>query len=205
DLKVFILGEANVGKTTLLYRYIEGVFQDQISTIGASFFLKQWGKRHVSLWDTAGEERFSGLSNLYCRGASAVIMAFDVTRPSSFHSLRSRFLPLVEYANHNCLVVVTATKVDLAKDTTPIITMAQGLEFTKTLNKELQLTTVPYFETSSKTGKDVTEVFEYVFRHCFPDENLHKKTPPVHIKSRSSTVDLETQSNDEETMKVGCC
>ena len=54
DVKVVILGDMNVGKTSLLHRYTERRFRDTVSTVGGAFYLKQWGPYNISLWDTAG-------------------------------------------------------------------------------------------------------------------------------------------------------
>lgn len=59
DVKVVILGDMNVGKTSLLHRYTERKFKDTISTVGGAFFLKQWGPYNISIWDTAGKQPFS--------------------------------------------------------------------------------------------------------------------------------------------------
>lgn len=54
DIKMVILGDMNVGKTSLLHRYTERGFKDTLSTVGGAFFLKQWGPYNISIWDTAG-------------------------------------------------------------------------------------------------------------------------------------------------------
>lgn len=58
DVKVVLLGDMNVGKTSLLHRYTERKFKDTISTVGGAFFLKQWGPYNISIWDTAGKMIF---------------------------------------------------------------------------------------------------------------------------------------------------
>ncbi|XP_060595641.1 ras-related protein Rab-20-like [Ruditapes philippinarum] len=115
DAKVIILGDYNVGKTCLISRYIDGTFGPHESTIGAAFFLKQWGPYNVAVWDTAGDERYTGLSSFYCRNAGAAILAFDLTTSSSYESLWARFLPLLEHAKEDCLKVVVGTKRDVIK------------------------------------------------------------------------------------------
>ena len=60
DVKVVILGDMNVGKTSLLHRYTERKFKDTISTVGGAFYLKQWGPYNISIWDTAGNVSFMG-------------------------------------------------------------------------------------------------------------------------------------------------
>lgn len=55
DGKIVLLGDMNVGKTSLLQRYMERRFADTVSTVGGAFYLKQWRSYHISIWDTAGE------------------------------------------------------------------------------------------------------------------------------------------------------
>ncbi|KAL6100969.1 rab20 [Pungitius sinensis] len=113
DVKVVLLGDMNVGKTSLLHRYTERKFKDTVSTVGGAFFLKQWGPYNISIWDTAGREQFHGLGSMYCRGASAVILTYDVTNWQSLAELEERFLSLTDTANHDCIYALVGNKADL--------------------------------------------------------------------------------------------
>lgn len=113
DVKVVILGDMNVGKTSLLHRYTERKFKDTISTVGGAFFLKQWGPYNISIWDTAGREQFHGLGSMYCRGAAAVILTYDVTNWQSLAELEDRFLSLTDTANADCIYAIVGNKADL--------------------------------------------------------------------------------------------
>ncbi|XP_041662192.1 ras-related protein Rab-20 [Cheilinus undulatus] len=113
DVKVVLLGDMNVGKTSLLHRYMERKFKDTVSTVGGAFFLKQWGPYNISIWDTAGREQFHGLGSMYCRGAAAIILTYDVTNWQSLAELEERFLSLTDTANHDCIYAVVGNKVDL--------------------------------------------------------------------------------------------
>ncbi|XP_008853412.1 ras-related protein Rab-20 [Nannospalax galili] len=116
DGKIVLLGDMNVGKTSLLQRYMERRFPDTVSTVGGAFYLKQWRSFNISIWDTAGREQFHGLGSMYCRGAAAVILTYDVNHPQSLLELEDRFLGLTETANNDCLFAIVGNKVDLTEE-----------------------------------------------------------------------------------------
>ena len=92
DLKIVVLGAASVGKTSIIHRYCNGIFQpDTLSTIGAGFFTHtiEVDKMEVTLllWDTAGEERFRSVAPSLLRGANGLVLVYDVTTGSSFDDL----------------------------------------------------------------------------------------------------------------------
>lgn len=132
DVKVVILGDMNVGKTSLLHRYTERRFNDTISTVGGAFFLKQWGPYNISIWDTAGREQFHGLGSMYCRGAAAVILTYDVTNWQSLAELEERFLSLTDTANQDCLFALVGNKADLTDPRAQFVeatnSMREGLD-----------------------------------------------------------------------------
>ncbi|XP_042704934.1 nuclear ubiquitous casein and cyclin-dependent kinase substrate 1 isoform X2 [Chrysemys picta bellii] len=88
--KVLIIGDATVGKTSLVQRYANDSFNKHYkSTVGVDFALKvvQWSESEtvrLQLWDIAGQERFTSMTRLYYREASACIIMFDVTNFSTF-------------------------------------------------------------------------------------------------------------------------
>ncbi|XP_032352557.1 ras-related protein Rab-20 isoform X3 [Camelus ferus] len=147
DGKIVLLGDMNVGKTSLLQRYMERRFTDTVSTVGGAFYLKQWRSYNISIWDTAGthaavcrgyrlltswgsliscvdalgpasrwREQFHGLGSMYCRGAAAVILTYDVNHTQSLLELEDRFLGLTDTARADCLFAIVGNKVDLSED-----------------------------------------------------------------------------------------
>merc|ERR1711991_559433 len=85
-LKVIVLGDSGVGKTSLMVQYVSNKFTMQTkSTIGSDFLSKEieLGGRPLTLqiWDTAGQERFQSLGTSFYRGSDGVVFVFDVGRP----------------------------------------------------------------------------------------------------------------------------
>lgn len=91
-LKIITAGDGGVGKTTLLYRYIEGRFlANTRMTIGVEFFLKELnieGKKILlQVWDFGGQDHFRPLLKNYAVGARGALLLFDLTRPSSLERI----------------------------------------------------------------------------------------------------------------------
>ncbi|KAM4795496.1 ras-related protein Rab-7L1 [Rhinophrynus dorsalis] len=90
--KVLVIGDSTVGKTSLLHRYVHDVFgKDYKMTMGVDFALKvvQWSDTEtvrLQLWDIAGQERFTSMTRLYYKQASACIIMFDLTNAESFRN-----------------------------------------------------------------------------------------------------------------------
>ncbi|XP_056107790.1 ras-related protein Rab-20 [Rhinichthys klamathensis goyatoka] len=234
DVKVVILGDMNVGKTSLLHRYTERKFKDTISTVGGAFFLKQWGPYNISIWDTAGREQFHGLGSMYCRGAAAVILTYDVTNWQSLAELENRFLSLTDTANTDCIFAIVGNKADLTD------ALAQGpdteSERADEAQPEVTCPTPPGTALQHKqvSREDAVALYARVLRYkgleekaCLPAETVCFETSaktgynvdvlfetlfdlvlPSILKKRSegesSTVDLETPMEVKRT-KAGCC
>ena len=91
-LKIVIIGDSGVGKSSLLNRYVKHSFNaEQLTTVGVDFFNKKCQIDgtlvELQLWDTAGQERFRGIMSSYYRGAQGILVVFDVTSRKSFDSV----------------------------------------------------------------------------------------------------------------------
>ena len=94
-LKLVVAGEGGVGKTTLIRRYVEGVYHDSLLTVGAAFAARRlvlddgYGPQAVKLqiWDFGGEKRFRFLLPKFCYGARGAMLSFDLNRFSTFLKL----------------------------------------------------------------------------------------------------------------------
>ena len=95
-LKIVILGDSGVGKTTLLQQYLNGKVTGQSKpTIGADFSKKEILIDNtvvtLQIWDTAGQESFQSITKIFYRGAHAVLLTYDLTSMDSFMNLNHWF------------------------------------------------------------------------------------------------------------------
>lgn len=156
SIKLVLLGEHDVGKTSILNRFVNDQYSDHIqATVGATYITKQVfqnGKTiDLYMWDTAGEEKYRSLVPMYYRNANAAFIVFDISQRRSFEDVRSWFEE-VRQTNPDCLLVLCGNKVDLA-DRQVAIEEAQQLA--NRLN-------VAYFELSAKLGTEIHNLFDYV-------------------------------------------
>ncbi|KAF1419101.1 Ras-related protein Rab-20, partial [Spheniscus mendiculus] len=225
DGKVVLLGDMNVGKTSLLHRYMERRFQETVSTVGGAFYLKQWGPYNISIWDTAGREQFHGLGSMYCRGAAAVILTYDVNSLQSLTELEERFLALTDSASADCIFAIVGNKVDLSDDSAlppdesrpeksvascgskvrkqvraedAIALYKKILKYKMLDEKDVPAAEKMCFETSAKTGYKVDYLFETVFEMVVPIIVRQKAEGPP------QTVDI-TDYKPAKRTKSGCC
>ena len=116
-IKLIVIGDTSVGKTSLLLRFSENTFSAQhIATIGIDFKIKnmQMDGKNVKLqiWDTAGQERFRTITQSYYKGANGILLAFDTTNLASFNSMQTWLGQIETHANEDVLKILVATKCD---------------------------------------------------------------------------------------------
>lgn len=126
--KVVIVGDAGVGKSSILLQFTDGLFDNSIqSTIGVDFKFKiltlddSNGSKvrvKVVIWDTAGQERFRTLTSSYYRGTQGIILAYDVTRRETFENLNTWLQEVEQYSpegGRNVVKVLVGNKVDMER------------------------------------------------------------------------------------------
>jgi len=162
--KLCIFGDGGVGKTTLINKYLTGIFiGDTHITIGVDFHMKivKLGGITVKLqiWDFAGEERFRFFLPNYMRGASGGIFMYDITRQSSLYHLDDWLKILVKdniKVQDTIPILLVGGKADLEDARTVDSEFAYNLTKANNLNG--------FIECSAKTGQNVELIFELIAR-----------------------------------------
>jgi len=174
-IKIVIIGDGGVGKTSLIRRYLGYGFNPQyLKTIGANFYSKKIvysdekvNKLPVQLvvWDLAGQPRFNEVRSVYYRGAKAAIVVFDITNRKSFDNVKNWVKEFWKNMNEKLPIVLVGNKIDLIENQSDIdhIKTEEGLKLAENLSREFSLK-IPYLETSAKIGKHVEDVFKEAIR-----------------------------------------
>ena len=163
ELKVVVLGDSRVGKTSLVLRYISGVFNpDQVSTIGAFFLTKKVVLDNgltikMNLWDTAGQEKFRSMAPMYYRNADAAVVCFDVTKEESFVKMKDWVDELRNSSKpeNAPVLAIVANKVDCPPAQREV-SRARSEEYAALLGGAI------FVETSAKEDIGIKELFQLV-------------------------------------------
>ncbi|KAH9509644.1 Ras- protein Rab-8B [Bulinus truncatus] len=179
-LKILLIGDSTVGKTSILMRFSEDIFNCTFtSTIGIDFKIRTIeldGERiKLQIWDTAGQERFRTITTSYYRGAKncvtlqGIMLVYDISSEQSFKNIRTWMQYIEEQAPHNVERMLIGNKCDLA-DKRQI-----SKETAKQFAKEYGFT---FMEVSAKASINVWEAFESLARDCISNtkrEIVHTK------------------------------
>jgi len=118
QVKLVLLGEAAVGKSSLVLRFVNNEFQENKEpTIGAAFLTQKCRLEDkiikFEIWDTAGQERFHSLAPMYYRNAQAAVVVYDITRASSLDKAKSWVKELQRQASPHIVIALCGNKLDL--------------------------------------------------------------------------------------------
>ena len=154
--KVLLLGDSDVGKSSLILRYTEETFNSKlVNSIGVDFKMKKKeidGKIiKVQIWDTAGHERFRSITYSYYRGANAIIIVFDLSDKKSFINIIEWLKQIEKHAKENVFKFLVGNKSDLIDERK--VTYEEAKKYADEHD-------LPYIETSAKEGININELFD---------------------------------------------
>ncbi|XP_046682710.1 ras-related protein Rab-35 [Homalodisca vitripennis] len=192
--KLLIIGDSDVGKSSLLVRFADNTFSgNYITTIGVDFKIRtvevDGEKVKLQIWDTAGQERFRTITSTYYRGTHGVIVVYDVTSGESFANVK-RWLHEIE---QNCEVVnriLVGNKND-APDRKVVLT-EDAQRFADQMRIQL-------FETSAKENINVEEMFMAITRQVL---HTKKERKEKQAGQNSDTVNLRKPKPNK---RQKCC
>ena len=195
-LKIVILGEGRVGKTSILSKYFNKKFDsNQKSTINPSFYEKKVNHNgkivQLKFWDTAGQEQFDAISKIYYQNAVGALLVYDVTIFETFQKVEKWVNTLQEVVGKDITFLIAGNKFDLADK--------QSLEkHSSSIDSYCNKEHCKHIYTSAKTGYQVDEAFESLINSVLSKVSTAPKQKKKKIEISSSNVEAQKE-------KKGCC
>jgi len=193
--KILLVGDASVGKTSLIYRFINNKFLNSYSsTIGVDYQTKIYDhkgyKIKLQIWDTAGQERFHSITNNYFKGADGILFVYDITNINSFKGVKNWIKESEDY-NNNIQKILLGNKCDLddsreaKKEDVEIFCNEKKIDF---------------FETSAKTNFNLDEAFKRMIELIFKNKETRKE-----LTNRKHTNSIIANNTGRKNNNVTCC
>ena len=196
---ICLLGEAGVGKTSLLTRFCDNSFKERYNnTIGVDFRVITLKCKNIiskiHIWDTAGQERFRSLALNYINNSQGFIFVYDITNRESFNNVENWVNLALEKNNKNICNFLVGNKTD--KEAERKVSVKEG----EILAKEKNFF---FLETSAKTDDNVQKLFYYCLYRLIEYYKKHEYIENSQISlSNSNTEEISTMRQPES--KCSC-
>ena len=199
-LKLLTIGDQFVGKSSIINRYIDDKFNEDIKpTLGIDFKTKMIQKGEnlikISIYDTAGEEKYRHLIKNYYNGSNGILLVFDITKRNSFDNLNFWLDELEKNCNlNNLYIFLVGNKTDLKKERKVSYDEAKNFADMKK---------IPYIEISAKTGDNIDKLFNDFIKGTIINIIEQKKKDNSFLKESFKISFLD---KDEKTIRdKKCC
>lgn len=186
--KIVLIGDSNVGKTSIIDQFIENKFGETKPSIGALHKLKNITNTNgeevqLDIWDTAGQEKFKSIVPMYYKGSKGIIIVYDITSKDSFEGAK-KWIQDIESNNNSACLILVGNKTDLAENRE--VTSDQASAYAANKN-------IIYLECSAKTNDNITKIFKNVA------DKMNKTSENV------NTSKLTINVSPQEKQQSYCC
>ena len=200
SIKVVLLGESAVGKTSIITRFVENKFkQDVMSSLSANFVSKKLeiGKNQFikfDIWDTAGQEKYRALTKIFYQDSKIVILVYDITNKNSFNELKNYWYEKVkENSSNDVIFAIAGNKCDLYENEQ--VEKTEGEKFAKEIG-------AIFHETSALNSNGINELFTDIAMK-FSSPNISSDNNSV--ENNKEDKHKLTLSNSKGNVKKGKC
>ena len=191
NYKIVVIGDINVGKTSILSRFRYGSFeQSYMPTLGIDFFTKNLFYEdktiRLILWDTAGQERFRSLIPSYLKNADCIIIVYDITNKDSFNSLTNWLSDAKNNTIEGTIFVICGNKIDLKEKR--VVTNEEIDEYIKKEN-------LLYVECSAQNGEGIKELFNLIAKNLGESNFAKSEYINLDFNKNDNAIKDDIQSN----------
>lgn len=169
--KIVIIGDAAVGKTSLINRFVEGSFQEDYKpTLGANIVRKDVNldnaRVRLIMWDLAGQEKYRVVRSMYFQGCQGALLVYDVTRYNTLESINNKWLKdYKKYVKKKGAFILIGNKTDLQDQ------IAVPTEKGKELATKIKAS--DFIETSARLGENIEEAFSLLVNQILSNHGVN--------------------------------
>ena len=199
SLKIVLLGEAGVGKTSIISQFVEQLFQEDIqSSAGGTFSSKTciYGNNQIlklEIWDTAGQERYRALTTMFYKEANAAVLVYDITRKESYEQIQEYWSnQLKESAPSDIILMLCANKSDLINQEK--VDEGEARKYASELG-------AMFCSTSAKNDYGITDLFLQIAKKYTGSDNVRIKNDNEDIPVVENTNQIE-RVNKRGSVKI---
>ena len=199
-LKLLILGDSAVGKTSMLLKYTDNFFpESHLATIGIEFKTKEIKFNdylvHLKIWDTAGQEKFRAITKSYFRGSNGVIFMYDITKKETFKNVKD-WIKDSENNNFGFEKILVGNKIDLEQIREVELKDVEEWAGQKNIN---------VLEISAKNGTNVEKCFNELIRLILENKSKQEILEKFGMNSQKEENTLNKGNNNFKDKKKKCC
>ncbi len=207
-LKVVLLGESGVGKTSIINQFISKKFNPKMSTsVSAQFtskimeFPEQKRTLRFDIWDTVGQEKYRSLTKIFYKDAKIIIFVYDITTEYSFNALQTYwYTETVDNTDGEPIYAVCANKYDLYDKA--VVKTEDGKKFADKIKAIFQ-------NTSAKSDTGINILFENLGKKIinpnYDYKNLKKENIILNESNNNNNDGKNGKNNNNGNNKKGCC
>jgi small GTP-binding protein len=203
NVKILIVGDTNVGKTSLLLQYTDNFYPLQhAATVGIEFKVKNITYKNynvkLQIWDTAGQERFHSITNNFFHNADGILFVYDITNQKSFEGIKNWIQEAEEEVGDDFQKILIGNKSDLEEERTVPLKKLEEFCLEKKIN---------FLETSAKNNVNLKEAFNKIVELIFEDKSDEDIIREFGVKKSSLSITSKKlnkgKSNKNKSQR--CC
>ena len=203
ELKIILLGESGVGKTSIIYRYYKNTFNSNLpSTFGSTFITKYLEKGNITyklnIWDTTGQEKYHSVTKLFIHGSHIAILVYAMNNLDSFQKLDYWYKTIKENCDDNVILAIVGSKYDLfynnEDENAVFVSEEEGEKYAKEKKAFFKLV------TAKEDKKGIDSLFDELINE-YKAKDITKKDD----YKESNSVKIGKKKNIKNANKGGCC
>ena len=198
-IKIILVGESTVGKTSIITQYIENRFEEEhLITTNCDKFQKDFQTKNgetikIEIWDTAGNERFRAVNKIFMKNSKIAIIVYDITNEDSFKNLNYWYEQVIKDNNKDEMVfAIAGNKSDLYEEQK--VTSDEGQNFAKSIN-------AIFGEISAMDHESVENFFVQIVNTYYDKIKKEEEKKKIIGKTEEKEQESATKDNNEFKLK----